>query len=198
MAKINVLDASVYNHIAAGEVVERPASVIKELVENSIDAKSTIIEIEVENGGIDKIMVSDNGHGIEKEYLKTAFLPHATSKIKEVSDLDNIFTLGFRGEALASIAAVSKVTMISKTADSEVGNTISLEAGQIIKEHETGAKNGTTTFVSELFYNVPARQKFLKKPKTEEQEITNLVSRFILAHPEISFRYTANGKTIST
>ena len=198
MAKINVLDASVYNHIAAGEVVERPASVIKELVENSIDAKSTIIEIEVENGGIDKIMVSDNGHGIEKEYLKTAFLPHATSKIKEVSDLDNIFTLGFRGEALASIAAVSKVTMISKTADSEVGNTISLEAGQIIKEHETGAKNGTTTFVSELFYNVPARQKFLKKPKTEEQEITNLVSRFILAHPEISFRYTANGKTIFT
>lgn len=196
MAKINVLDSSVYNHIAAGEVVERPASVVKELVENSIDAKASIIEIEVENGGIDKIVVRDNGSGIEKEYITTAFLPHATSKIAAVSDLDSIFTLGFRGEALASIAAVSKVNMTSKTADSEIGNTISIEGGKIIKQHETGAKNGTTTIVSELFYNVPARQKFLKKPKTEEQEITNLVSRFILAHPEIAFHYKANGKTV--
>lgn len=196
MAKINVLDSSVYNHIAAGEVVERPASVVKELVENSIDAKASIIEIEVENGGIDKIVVKDNGSGIEKEYITTAFLPHATSKIASVSDLDSIFTLGFRGEALASIAAVSKVSMTSKTADSEIGNTISIEGGKIIKQHETGAKNGTTTIVSELFFNVPARQKFLKKPKTEEQEITNLVSRFILAHPEIAFHYKANGKTI--
>lgn len=196
MAKINVLDSSIYNYIAAGEVVERPASVVKELVENSIDAGATYIEIEVENGGINKIKVSDNGHGIEKEYLKTAFLPHATSKIAKVSDLDSILTLGFRGEALASIAAVAKVTMTSKTEKENVGNTITIEAGKVIKEHEVGAKDGTTTIVSELFFCVPARQKFLKKPKTEEQEITNLISRFILAHPEIAFTYKADSKTI--
>jgi len=196
MAKINVLDSSVYNYIAAGEVVERPASVIKELVENSIDAGATIIEVEVEGGGINKIVVSDNGFGIEKEYIRTAFMPHATSKIAKVSDLDSILTLGFRGEALASIAAVSKVTMTSKTKDQDIGNTIRIEAGKVIKEHEIGAKDGTTTIVSDLFYCVPARQKFLKKPKTEEQEITNLISRFILSHPEIAFTYRAEGKTI--
>lgn len=196
MAKINVLDSSIYNHIAAGEVVERPASVVKELVENSIDAGSTFIEIEVEEGGIKKIKVSDNGSGIEKEFIKTAFLPHATSKISKVSDLDNIFTLGFRGEALASIAAVSKVNMTSKTKNEEIGNTIQIEGGKVIKEHEVGAKDGTTTIVSDLFYCVPARLKFLKKPKTEEQEITNLVSRFILSHPEIAFTYIADNKTI--
>jgi len=196
MAKINVLDSSIYNHIAAGEVVERPASVVKELVENSIDAGSTFIEIEVEEGGIKKIKVSDNGSGIEKEFIKTAFLPHATSKISKVSDLDNIFTLGFRGEALASIAAVSKINMTSKTKDEEIGNTIQIEGGKIIKEHEIGSKDGTTTIVSDLFYCVPARLKFLKKPKTEEQEITNLVSRFILSHPEIAFTYIADNKTI--
>ena len=165
MAKINVLDSSVYNYIAAGEVVERPASVVKELVENSIDAGASYIEIEVENGGINKIRVTDNGCGIEKEYIKTAFLPHATSKIKEVSDLDSILTLGFRGEALASIAAVAKVSMTSKTKQEDVGNTIYIEAGKILKEHEVGSKNGTTTIVSDLFFCVPARQKFLKKPK---------------------------------
>ena len=196
MAKINVLDSSIYNYIAAGEVVERPASVVKELVENSIDAGATRIDVEVENGGINKISVSDNGHGIEKEYLKTAFLPHATSKISKVSDLDSILTLGFRGEALASIAAVAKVSMTSKTPNQETGNTIYIEAGKVIKEHEVGSKDGSTTIVSDLFYCVPARQKFLKKPKTEEQEITNLLSRFILAHPEIAFYYKADGKTI--
>ena len=196
MAKINVLDSSVYNYIAAGEVVERPASVVKELVENSIDAGSTYIEIEINGGGIDKIRVADNGSGIEKEFLKTAFLPHATSKISKVDDLDNILTLGFRGEALASIAAVSKVTMTSLAQNETVANTITIEAGKVIAEHETGAKQGTTTIVSELFYCVPARQKFLKKPLTEQQEITNLVSRFILAHPEIAFTYVADGKTI--
>jgi len=196
MAKINVLDSSVYNYIAAGEVVERPASVIKELVENSIDAGASFIEIDIENGGINKMRVTDNGCGIEKEYIKTAFLPHATSKIKTVTDLDSILTLGFRGEALASIAAVAKVNMTSKTKNEEVGNTIYIEAGKIIKEHEVGAKDGTTTIVSDLFYCVPARQKFLKKPKTEEQEITNLVSRFILAHPEIAFTYIVDNKTI--
>ena len=196
MAKINVLDSSIYNYIAAGEVVERPASVVKELVENSIDAGATFVEIEIENGGINKIRVSDNGHGIEKEFLKTAFLPHATSKISQVSDLDNILTLGFRGEALASIAAVAKVNMTSKTKNEDVGNTIYIEAGKVIKEHEIGAKNGTTTVVSDLFFCVPARQKFLKKPKTEEQEVTNLISRFILAHPEIAFSYVVDNKTI--
>lgn len=196
MAKINILDSSVYNYIAAGEVVERPASVVKELVENSIDAGATFIEIEIEGGGINKIRVSDNGCGIEKEFLKTAFLPHATSKIEKVSDLDNILTLGFRGEALASISAVSKLTMTSKTAEQPVANTIVLEAGKVVAEHEVGGKNGTTTIVSDLFFCVPARQKFLKKPITEQQEITNLVSRFILSHPEISFTYTADHKTI--
>ena len=196
MAKINVLDSSVYNYIAAGEVVERPASVVKELVENSIDAKSTIIEIEIEGGGTSKIKVTDNGSGIEKEFLKTAFLPHATSKIEKVSDLDNILTLGFRGEALASIAAVAKVTMTSKPESQDIGKTIYIEAGKVLKEQETGAKNGTTTIVEDLFYCVPARQKFLKKPKSEEQEITNLVARFILSHPEISFTYRADGKTV--
>lgn len=196
MAKINVLDSSVYNYIAAGEVVERPASVVKELVENSIDAKSTIIEIEIEGGGTSKIKVTDNGSGIEKEFLKTAFLPHATSKIEKVSDLDNILTLGFRGEALASIAAVAKVTMTSKPENQDIGKTIYIEAGKVLKEQETGAKNGTTTIVEDLFYCVPARQKFLKKPKSEEQEITNLVARFILSHPEISFTYRADGKTV--
>ncbi len=196
MAKINVLDSSVYNYIAAGEVVERPASVVKELVENSIDAGATIIEIEIDGGGIDKIKVSDNGFGIEKEFLRTAFLPHATSKIANVGDLDNISTLGFRGEALASIAAVSKVTMTSKPKAQEMGNTIYIEGGKVIKEHEVGFKDGSTTIVQNLFYCVPARQKFLKKPKSEEQEVTNLVSRFILSHPEISFVYKADGKTI--
>lgn len=194
--KINILDSSIYNKIAAGEVVERPASVVKELVENSIDAGSTIIEIEIENGGITKIKVSDNGHGIEKEYIKTAFLPHATSKISEARDLDNIITLGFRGEALASIASVSKVNMTSKPKAQDFAYQISIEGGKITSEHETGAKDGTATIVSDLFYCVPARQKFLRKPKTEEQEVTNLVSRFILAHPEISFEYIADGKSI--
>jgi len=196
MAKINVLDSSIYNHIAAGEVVERPASVVKELVENSIDAGATIISVEIEGGGISKIKVSDNGSGIEQEYLRTAFLPHATSKISKVSDLDSILTLGFRGEALASIAAVSKVNMTSKTKSQDVGNTIQIEGGTIVAEHQTGTKDGTTTIVSDLFFCVPARQKFLKKPKTEEQEVTNLISRFILAHPEISFSYKAEGRTI--
>lgn len=196
MAKINVLDSSVYNYIAAGEVVERPASVVKELVENSIDAGASIIEVEIANGGISKIRVTDNGHGIEKEYIKTAFMPHATSKISKVDDLDNILTLGFRGEALASIAAVSKVTMTSLAATETTANTIVIEAGKVVAEHEVGAKQGTTTVVSDLFYCVPARQKFLKKPLTEQQEITNLISRFILAHPEISFTYIADNKTI--
>lgn len=193
---INVLDSSVYNHIAAGEVVERPASVIKELVENSIDAGATRIDIEIENGGISKIKVSDNGSGIDKEFIKTAFMPHATSKIAKIDDLDNILTLGFRGEALASIAAVSRVLMITKTEENDIASAIELEGGTVLKQYETGRTTGTTTTVSDLFFNVPARKKFLKKDKSEEQEVTALISRFILANPHIYFSYKADGKTI--
>lgn len=197
MAKvINVLDSSVYNHIAAGEVVERPASVIKELVENSIDAGATRIDIEIENGGINKIKVSDNGIGIDKQFVKTAFLPHATSKISKIDDLDNILTLGFRGEALASIAAVSKVLMVTKPENQDIASAIEIEGGAVLKEYETGRTTGTTTTISDLFFNVPARKKFLKKDKSEEQEVTALVSRFILANPTIYFSYKTDGKTI--
>ena len=197
MAKvINVLDSSVYNHIAAGGGVERPASVIKELVENSIDAGATRIDIEIENGGINKIKVSDNGIGIDKQFVKTAFLPHATSKISKIDDLDNILTLGFRGEALASIAAVSKVLMVTKPENQDIASAIEIEGGAVLKEYETGRTTGTTTTISDLFFNVPARKKFLKKDKSEEQEVTALVSRFILANPTIYFSYKADGKTI--
>ncbi len=194
--KINVLTSDIYNYIAAGEVVERPASVIKELVENSIDAGATIIDIEINNGGIDFLRVSDNGYGIENSQLKTAFLSHATSKIKEVKDLDNILTLGFRGEALASIAAVAKVQMTSKNKVDETASTIVIEGGKVLSVEPSSRTEGTTAVVKDLFYCVPARQKFLKKPKAEEQEITNLVSRFILSHPEISFTYIADGRRI--
>lgn len=196
MAKINVLDSSVYNRIAAGEVVERPASVVKELVENSIDAGATQIVVEIEYGGIRKIKVTDNGSGIEKEYIREAFMPHATSKIASAEDLDSIVTLGFRGEALASIAAVSHVSMISKTKNADLGSFIELEAGKILKMSEIGARDGTTMTVNDLFFNVPARAKFLKKPKGEEAEVTNLISRLILANPKISFRYIVDGRTV--
>lgn len=193
---INVLDSSVYNHIAAGEVVERPASVIKELVENSIDAGASRIDVEIENGGISRIKVSDNGIGIDKEFVKTAFLPHATSKIAKVDDLESILTLGFRGEALASISAVSRVLMVTKTQEADIASAIEIEGGTILKEYETGRTTGTTTTISDLFFNVPARKKFLKKDKSEEQEVTALISRFILANPKICFSYKADGKII--
>ena len=196
MAKINLLDSSVYNLIAAGEVVERPASVVKELVENCIDAGATSIKVEIIEGGIKEIRVTDNGHGIEKEYLVNAFLPHATSKIEKASDLDNIFTLGFRGEALASIASVSNIKLTSKVANEELGNTIELSAGKVLKQTSTGASDGTTIVVADLFFNVPARAKFLKKPKSEEQEITNIIERFILANPKLKFTYIADGKQV--
>ena len=196
MAKINVLDSSVYNLIAAGEVVERPASVVKELVENSIDAGATHIKIEIVDGGITEIRITDNGCGIEKEYLVNAFLPHATSKIATADDLDNIFTLGFRGEALASIASVSNIRLTSKVATEELGNSIVLSAGNIVSQNSVGANDGTTIVVSNLFFNVPARAKFLKKPKSEEQEITNMVERFILANPSLNITYIADGKQI--
>ena len=194
MAKINLLDSSIYNLIAAGEVVERPASVIKELLENAIDAGAKNITIEIKDGGISFMQVADDGSGIEEEDIKSAFLPHATSKIKKAEDLDTIATLGFRGEALASIASVSKVKVVSKTEASEMGTSLEISGGKFGDVKKVNANTGTIMTVEDLFYCVPARAKFLKKPKTEEQEITNIVSRTILAHPDICFNYFVDGK----
>ena len=177
MSKINQLDSSIYNLIAAGEVVERPASVIKELLENSIDAGAKNITIEIADGGTTLMRVSDDGSGIEEDDVKLAFMPHATSKIKKAEDLDSIGTLGFRGEALASIASVAKVTLISKTAESDIGTEITVEGGKFGEVRKKSANLGTTITVKDLFYCVPARAKFLKKNKTEEQEITNIITR---------------------
>ena len=169
MSKINILDSSVFNLIAAGEVVERPASVVKELVENSIDANAKNITIEIKDGGTTFIQVSDDGSGIEEDDIKSAFLPHATSKIKNADDLESIFTLGFSGEALASIASVSKVTLISKTREAELGSKIQVDGGVFGEILKVGTTNGTIITVKDLFYWIPARAKFLKKNKSEEQ-----------------------------
>ncbi len=194
MAKINILDSSIYNLIAAGEVVERPASVIKELVENSIDAGAKNITVSIKDGGVSFMQVVYYGGGIEEDDVKSAFLPHATSKIKEASDLDSIFTLGFRGEALASIASVSKVCLQSKTKNSELGTSIEVNGGNFGEIKKVACKEGTTITVQDLFYCVPARAKFLKKNKSEEQEITNIIIRTILAHPNINITYFVDGK----
>ena len=196
MAKINVLDSSVYNRIAAGEVVERPFSVVKELVENSIDAGAKNIAVEILDGGISSIRITDDGCGIEKDELKKALMPHATSKIREVGDLDAILTLGFRGEALASIASVAKIKIASKPQGQEFGAFISCEGGKNETISDCGLGGGTEITVRELFFNTPARHKFLKTAKSEESDISNIVSRFILGNPHISFKYTANGKLV--
>lgn len=196
MAKINILDSSVYNRIAAGEVVERPFSVVKELVENSIDAGAKHIGIDITDGGIASIRISDDGCGIEKSELKKALMPHATSKIAEVNDLDAIFTLGFRGEALASIASVSRIKIASKPQGQEFGAAIASEGGDTGEVEDCGLSDGTEITVCDLFFNTPARRKFLKTPKSEEGDISNIVTRFILGNPDISFRYTANGRTV--
>lgn len=196
MQNINVLDSSIYNRISAGEVVERPASVIKELVENSLDAKATNITIEIQDGGTKLIKITDNGSGILYNDLKKAFLPHATSKIKNVEDLDSISTLGFRGEALPSIASVSKVELFSKTKDSDIGGKIIVNGGAFEDPVEYGCVDGTTIIVKDLFYNTPARLKFLKSNKQEESQITNIVNRLILANPDISFKYIVDGKIV--
>ncbi len=195
MAKINVLDPKVFNKIAAGEVVERPSSIVKELVENSIDAGARHIEVSIFEGGIKKIIISDDGSGILEDDLELAFLPHATSKITDFSDLFSLLTLGFRGEALASIASVTKVEVTSKT-EGNKGNTIKLEGGKIIAKGEKGSPVGTQFIIEDLFFNTPARQKFLKAPKKEETEITTMISRLILANPNIAFKYSADNKLI--
>ncbi len=196
MAKINLLSPMVFNRIAAGEVVEKPCSVVKELVENSIDSGATNISISIERGGLGKIEVTDNGSGIEFDDLKNALLAHATSKISRLEDLDNIGTLGFRGEALSSIASVSEIEIISKTRDCDYGGKIKCLFGQMEELTQIASIDGTRITVKNLFHNVPARLKFVRKDKTEENDITNFISRLILANPHISFSYVADGKQI--
>lgn len=196
MKKINVLAPNIANKIAAGEVVERPASVVKELIENSIDAGSTAITVEIMNGGISYIRITDNGSGIDENDVETAFLRHATSKLSAADDLSHIETLGFRGEALASIAAVSKVKMRTRTQAAEYGTLICIEGGLVTATEPSGCPCGTTIEVSELFFNVPARLKFLKSPRSEAALIGDYVMRLILSNPSISIKFINNGKTI--
>lgn len=183
MKKINVLSKNVYNRIAAGEVIDRPYSAVKELIENSLDAHSTEIEIYIENGGKQLIKIIDNGSGIERDDLCDAFTPHATSKISKAEDLDKITTLGFRGEALASISVISKVELISIT-EGNSAYKICCEDGVVGDITPAALEQGTQITVRDLFYNTPARAKFLKTDKKEEADITNFVTRYILGNPD--------------
>lgn len=196
MAKINILDSSIYNRIAAGEVVDRPYSVVKEFVENSLDAGAKNISVHIERGGKDLISVSDDGTGIEKSELRAAFLPHATSKIAKVEDLDLIRTLGFRGEALASISAVSRVRIRSRYKDAAEAYEIVCAGGEIGEAVPCAWGGGTEICAENLFYNTPVRAKFLKTDKGEEAEISNFVSRFVLGNPNVAFRYFIDGKQV--
>lgn len=198
MAKINKLPKHMADLIAAGEVVERPASVVKELMENAVDAGATSITVEIQHGGISYIRVTDDGCGIDREDVKTAFVSHATSKIKTAEDLNTILTLGFRGEALPSIAAVSKVNMITKTATEEMGTSLTIEGGIITDFSDAGCAVGTTMIVRELFYNTPARMKFLKKDVSEGNYVASAVEKLALSHPKISIRFIRDGKQVFT
>lgn len=190
---IKVLDQATINKIAAGEVVERPSSVVKELVENAIDAGATAVTVEIKDGGLSFIRITDNGAGIEKGEVPTAFIRHATSKIMTIEDLLSVSSLGFRGEALASIAAVAQVELITKTAHALTGLRYEIHGSKEIASEEIGAPTGTTIIVRNLFYNVPARKKFLKTPMTEGGYITDLITRLALSRPDISFKYIING-----
>ena len=194
MSKINVLSFEIANLIAAGEVVERPSSVLKELVENSIDSGATKIVAEIKHGGVSLIRVTDNGCGIDKEDLPVALKRHATSKIKEKDDLDTIMTLGFRGEALAAISSVSEMTIISKTKEANVATMLTAEAGRVVDISEVGASDGTTVVVENLFGNVPARRKFLKKDATEALNVLALMEKVAVSHPEISVQLLIDGE----
>lgn len=196
MGKINLLDQATINQIAAGEVVERPASVAKELVENAIDAGATAVTVEIKEGGISLLRVTDNGSGMEKDDIRTAFLRHATSKIKSALDLLTVGSLGFRGEALSSISAVAQVELLTKTKDAFVGSRYVIEGGEEKAFEEAGCPSGTTFLVRNLFYNVPARKKFLKTAMTEGGYINELMERMALSRPDISFKYMNNGKTV--
>ena len=194
MATIAVLDQNTIDKIAAGEVVERPASVVKELVENAMDAGATAITVEIRDGGISLVRITDNGSGIPSEQVPLAFLRHATSKIRSVEELVQIASLGFRGEALSSISAVAQVEMITKTPDALTGTRYVIEGGAEKANEEVGAPTGTTFLVRNLFYNTPARQKFLKTPVTEANAVTSVVEQLALSHPGISFKYMVNSQ----
>lgn len=196
MGKIQVLDNNTIDQIAAGEVVERPASVVKELTENAIDAGADAITVEIKNGGIEFIRVTDNGCGIAKEDMETAFLRHATSKIRSIEDLRNVSSMGFRGEALASIASVSKVTMITRQKDSLMGYRLEVDGGNTGQVTEVGAPGGTTIIAAHLFYNIPVRRKFLKSATTEGNVITELMEHLALSRPDISFKLVSNGRNV--
>lgn len=194
--KINVLDKNLANMIAAGEVVERPASAVKELIENSVDAGAKNITVEIKNGGMSYIRVTDDGEGIAPEDAITAFARHATSKISTKEDLDKIYTLGFRGEALASIAAVARVDMFTKTKDNDLGTNIVIEGGEVIEHSEVGCPDGTTMIVRNLFFNTPARMKFLKNDAAETTAVTDIVNKMVLCHPDVSIRLISNEKNV--
>lgn len=194
MGKINKLPRSIWELIAAGEVVERPASVVKELLENSIDAGATDITVEIQNGGVRYIRITDNGCGIAREDVPLAFVSHATSKISSARDLDGIMTLGFRGEALSSVAAVSKTEIITKTKDEEIGTRMEIFGGEQVSLDDAGCPNGTTIIIRELFYNTPARMKFLKSDKSEAMAVAGTVDKIALSHPEISIRFIKDGR----
>ena len=196
MGKIVLLDDATINKIAAGEVIERPASVVKEIMENSIDAGANKITVEIRNGGISYIRVTDNGKGIMQDDMEIAFERHATSKLRNADELGKITSMGFRGEALASIAAIAKVDLVSKTADATNGYEVVIEGGKILSKSETGCSNGTSITIENLFYNTPVRYKFLKKDFTESGYIEDAVTRIALVHPEISIRLINTGKTI--
>ncbi|MDD5644887.1 MAG: DNA mismatch repair endonuclease MutL [bacterium] len=194
MGKIRILSDSVINRIAAGEVVERPASVLKELIENAIDAGSKRIEVEINNGGKSFILIKDDGEGMDRDDLILAAERHATSKIKDFADIDALKTLGFRGEALSSVSAVSKTEIVSKQRAKEEGNRIVVESGKIKLVEKTGASDGTTVKIRDLFFNIPARKKFLKSTATEEYWCDRVVSEYALSHRDIAFKYTKDGK----
>ena len=196
MGNIVLLDELTINKIAAGEVIERPASVVKEMVENSIDAGATNITVEIKNGGISFIKVSDNGKGIAQDDLEIAFERHATSKIRSAEDLDTVTSMGFRGEALASIAAVANVELVSKTAEQEIGYRVVVEAGDVLEKEETGCRTGTTITVRNLFFNTPVRYKFLKKDYTESGYIEDAITRIALVNPNVAIKLINTGKTV--
>jgi len=196
MGNIVLLDELTINKIAAGEVIERPASVVKEMVENSIDAGASNITVEIKNGGISYIRITDNGKGIAPDDMEIAFERHATSKIRQADDLENVKSMGFRGEALASIAAIANVEMISRTENEEIGKTIVIEGGKILKSEEIGCQVGTIITVQNLFFNTPVRYKFLKKDFTESGYIEDAITRLALANPNIAFKLINTGKTV--
>ena len=196
MGKIVLLDDLTINQIAAGEVIERPASAIKEVVENSIDAGAKNITVEIKNGGISYIRVTDDGKGIEPDDMEIAFERHATSKIRSANDLDTVKTMGFRGEALASIAAIAKVELVSKTPEADIGYKITVEGGDIIDKHEEGAPTGTSITIKDLFFNTPVRYKFLKKDFTESGYIEDAITRIAIANPGVAIKLINTGKTV--